>query len=136
MKYSHLVIIPIELAYFMSLMDPLSSRIHSSLEFYSYKEVLESVREETVFAALINKNIASYLSEQDMHGLVMLKTIDVTVPVSTLWMASDEAYFGSMKDAMNNLTCYSNYQQNIITDAELEYQLLINVSGTKFYKID
>ena len=103
--------------------------MYSILEFDSYDHVLEAVLNGTVFSAVVNKDIASYLPEESMHDLAMVKIIERPVPVSSLFLAPAEEYYGSAEDSMKNMTCLTNFHQNIYVDAELDYQQPINVSA-------
>ena len=63
----------------------------------------------------------------------MVKIIERPVPVSGLFLASTpEKYYGSAEDTRNNMTCLTNFHQNIVVDAELDYLQPINVCRLNF----
>ena len=86
-----------------------------------------------MFAAVVNKDIASYLPEH--HEAVMVKVIKRPVPVSGLFLAPARVYYGNETDSRNNMTCLTNFHQNIVVDAQLDYMQPINVSMLEDHKV-
>ena len=97
-----------------------------TLEFYTYDEVLDAVQNETVFAAVISRDIASYLQDR-MNNVAMVYTIPRPASVLAL-VAPLEDYFGSFKNADRMLSCYGNYEYDIVNKPEQQYFKSINVS--------
>ena len=101
--------------------------MYLNLEFYTYSEVLNAVQNETVFAAAVSRDIASYL-QNEMEGLSMVYTIPRHAPALGLFFASLKEYYGSLKNAYRMLGCYKTYKDDIIVQPEQQYYRSINVS--------
>ena len=106
--------------------------MYLNLEFYTYSEVLSAVQDETVFAALISRDIASYLRDK-MENLAMLYTIPRPAPILGLYFATLEEYYGDLDRADRMLGCYDSYINDIVNKPEQQYFKSINVSHITFF---
>ena len=87
---------------------------------------------EKVFAAVISRDIASYLPKKSMKDLVMLYKISRPVPVWSLKMAAPTSFFGDEEDARNTLACYNNFRRDIADNPEQKYFKPVQVSVNFF----
>ena len=90
--------------------------------------MLKAVSSHQVFAAVINRDIASYLPEQKLKDLAMVYTIYRPVPVRCLYMATIEENLGGKKAARNNITCYNGFRQDIVDSTKHHYYKSVHVS--------
>ena len=79
------------------------------------------MQKETVFAAVINRDVASYLQQDEMENLAIVNTIQRPFPVLGLYFATLEEYFGSLEKAERMLTCYSSFENDIVHKSEQQY---------------
>ena len=99
-----------------------------TLDFYTYNEVIDAVSGEIVFAALINKDIASYLPAEKMENLAMVSTIERHIPIMIINFISGLAYYGSEAKITAKLTCWNTFTYDIINNGKEKFFKPVTVS--------
>ena len=89
---------------------------------------MDAVSSEKVFAALINKDIASYLPAEKMQDLVMVYTIQRSVPVLGIAFISGLDYYGSEAKLTSKMTCWNTYTNDIINNGKEKFLKRVAVS--------
>ena len=99
-----------------------------TVDFYTYNEVIDAVSSETVFAALINKDIASYLPAEKMQDLVMVSTIERNIPIMAIYFISGLDYYGSKAKLASQMTCWNTFTNDIIHNSKEKFFKPVTVS--------
>ena len=97
------------------------SYFYFSTVFESYEDILNSIREEKAEAGVINVDIASYLQRDKMQDLVVLYVIERASPIRGVYEMPKSEYIQQANAMRDNFTCFNNFHQDIIGNAELEY---------------
>ena len=98
--------------------------------FDNYNSILESVRQGTADAALIDVSIVSYLQKkQNMSELVVTHLAQSTIPVRAIYTSPLAKVWERMRGPVTkNMTCLSVFKKDIEGYARLESSQDVQVS--------